>query len=706
MSKGEEPPVDLNSRLLDLVHDALAAADLEGVLAAVLDAARDLVAADGVSVMWLDEDHLRVLASAGVTAAPPGLTLPISQMGAARPIVDAARPLLVLDTLEEVLWQRVPGEERVRSWLGVPLLLEDRPLGLLEWTGQAPEQFTQADVAVGSQIAWHAAPILHRAQLLDDMRRRLRELLELQSAPVTAVDPAIELQTVVLEARESTETAHAFIFLLDEETSQVHCAAASGDERERLRKTVLKGDGTFGGWKLPVQRSAARRGGRLADRDAMAALGIRDPLLFPLRVRGKAVGMLGVAGRRDGRAFDSDCVQILVHLAGQAAVILERSPLRKPEPAQYNYELMVRSSPLAVGVLTLTGEIQYCNPGLTELLSGSSRTLVGRNLTDLMVPSDGRRLGNAMEEVTVTGQRRQVDVRMRTALGEDRHVRISVALGRATDDAGGSLVVTLEDVTALKILEAERVEHLSELKEKHNQLRELDQLKSRFVSNVSHELRTPLAVIKLYATLARKGRPEKQPHYLQTIEHETHRLETMVENVLDLTRLDRGALQVHSELIEVGDVVVQILEIYQETASKREIELSHNVADNLSQLWADRNHVIQMLTNLVDNALRYTPRGGRVWVTAREFESASRPWLEIAVCDTGAGVAEEEQAKLFERFYRGSNNPPGSTGTGLGLAIVQELMAQHGGKVMLESRVGEGSRFGLQFPLDREREAS
>jgi two-component system sensor histidine kinase SenX3 len=106
-----------------------------------------------------------------------------------------------------------------------------------------------------------------------------------------------------------------------------------------------------------------------------------------------------------------------------------------------------------------------------------------------------------------------------------------------------------------------------------------------------------------------------------------------------------------------------------------------------------------LLTNLVDNALKYTLRGGQVWVASHVLDADGQPHLEIAVGDTGPGIAEDEQEKVFERFYRGSSNSPGSTGTGLGLAIVRELMLQHGGEVTLQSQVGKGSVFALRFPL-------
>ncbi|MFN2227851.1 MAG: ATP-binding protein, partial [Anaerolineae bacterium] len=353
---------------------------------------------------------------------------------------------------------------------------------------------------------------------------------------------------------------------------------------------------------------------------------------------------------------------------------------------------------------SVTGEIQANNSALSGLLSRSDRSLAGHRLSEFLVRADGQRLLRALEEVAITGQRRQVDARAQSVQGDHRHVRISLSLATIAGRSDGSLVAVMEDVTPLKILEQERVDHLRQLREKHSQLQELDQVKSRFVSNVSHELRTPLAVIKLYATLARKGRPEKQSHYLQTIEQETHRLETMVENILDLTRMDRQSLRVNPERLAAEEVIGQVLQVYEESAQKRGIELRNHARGPLPPLWADKNHLIQMLTNLVDNAIKYTPRGGQVWVAAREEAADAGRWLEIAVGDTGAGIAEDEQDKVFERFYRGSNNTPGSTGTGLGLAIVQELMGQHGGRVTLRSRPGEGSVFALHFPLFDEEE--
>ncbi len=688
---------DTDRALLDIMREVGGAEGFPQALDALLERATPLVPCDGLAVMWRNEEHLEVLAAAGATAPLRGLILPAEQIGAARAALDGRRPFAVSDTAQDTHWPQVPGGEKVRAWLGVPLLVRGQVIGLMEWTAARPRDWTAEEVVLARRLADYVAPLLHRLQLLDDTRRRLRERQETEAALLAqAVDLTSELQPLVREALEFAAAEDAFIFLPAAHRGRLRCVAAAGRRRDRLCSVTLRGDGTLEGWSVPL--AEARSGGGPTDREVMARLGIERTLILPLRVGGEQVGMVGVAEPRRGRTFGQDAIRLMTHLASQASLIIERSRYALTD-TPFDYEMIVQSAPLGIGVLTVGGDILLCNPALGRLLSRSDRSLVGRNLPHFLMRSDGQRLLRALEEVSITAQSRQVDARVRSGQGDPRYVRISISLAHISGGTGDGLIVIVEDITPLKILERERVEHLRELREKHAQLKELDALKSKFVSNVSHELRTPLAVIKLYATLARKGRPEKRLHYLQTIEQETHRLETMVENILDLTRMDRQALHISPERLSVAEIVAQVIQVYEERAQKQGIQIRNHVQDDLPPLWADKNHLIQMLTNLVDNALKYTPRGGEVWVAAREFGSDGQRMLEIAVGDTGVGIPEDEQEKVFDRFYRGSNNTPSSTGTGLGLAIVQELMARHNGRVTLRSRVGEGSVFALQFPL-------
>ncbi len=692
---------ETTQRLLELMQAVGAAEDLAQALTALLEQAAPLIVSDGLAVMWRNEGHLEVVAGSGATAPLRGLILPAEQMGAARAVLDGRRPVTVPHTARDARWSPVPGEETVHAWLGVPLIVREQVIGLMEWTAAQPRDWEAAEVALAGQIADCAAPLLHHARLLDDARRRLRERRGGSRSTLLArtADLVSELQPLVQEAREFTDAEDAFIFLPAARHERLRCVAAVGSRRVVLSRVSLRGDGTLGGWSVPLSGAAARSASGPTDREVMAGLGIERTLILPLRVGGEPIGMLGVGEPRRGGDFGRDALRLMTQLASQASLIVERSRYILSNDDLFDYERIVQAAPLGIAVLTVAGDMLLCNPTLTGLLSRSDRSLVGHNLPRFLVRNDGQRLLRALEEVSITGQSRQVDGRIRAVQGDPRHVRISLSPASTADGMEGGLIAMVEDVTPLKILERERVEHLRELREKHAQLKELDELKSQFVSNVSHELRTPLAVIKLYATLARKGRPEKRLHYLQTIEQETHRLETMVENILDLTRLDRRALRISPEWLAAEEIIAQVIQVYEETAEKRGIRLRNHVQGRLPPLWADKNHLIQMLTNLVDNALKYTPRGGEVWVAAREIGSNSQRTLEIAVGDTGVGIPEDEQDQVFNRFYRGSNNTPSSTGTGLGLAIVRELMTRHGGRVTLRSKVGEGSVFALQFPL-------
>lgn len=698
MSIGQKSQ-DLNARLLDLLRCTSQADDLLDALTLLLKDAQELVPSDGAAVMFLLGDHLVVRAKSGAPAPLKDLSLPVSQMGAGRAVLDSGRVVRVDDTAEDGRWERVPGEEQVRSWLGAPFRVNGQSFGLLEWTAREPNWFDADSEWLAERVVDTVAAVINKAQLLDDTRLRLRQVVEpqLDSAP-RALDLGAELQPIVDEAAELTGARHAFAFVRSRASHRLHCVAASGEKSRELRQTTLRGDGSFGGWRVSSGGSSDWLYAEASDREAMAALGIEKTLILPIRAMGEEVGMLGVAESSRKRGFGRDALRLMTHLASQASLIVERVYPARAEKRQYDYEQVILSSPLGMSVLTMTGEIRVSNPALASLLSHPWRSLVGQSLFDFLVKEDARHLENSLQ-AALTGQRQTLDVRVRARSGDPRYVRISLAPAKASEDAGGNLVALLEDVTPVKILEDERVKHLQELKEKNAQLKELDELKSRFVSNVSHELRTPLAVIKLYATLARKGRPDKQAHYLQTIEQETQRLETMVENILDLSRMDRQVLRVDPEWLVPEQIIEQVLEVYGETARKRGIVLENRVKGRLPRLWADKNHLIQMLTNLVDNAIKYSQPEGKVSISAGETLLQSKRVLEIAVADTGLGIPEEEQSRIFERFFRGSNNTPSLTGTGLGLAIVQELMQRHGGQVTVQSQVGKGSVFTLQFPL-------
>lgn len=252
-------------------------------------------------------------------------------------------------------------------------------------------------------------------------------------------------------------------------------------------------------------------------------------------------------------------------------------------------------------------------------------------------------------------------------------------------------------------------------------LRELDRLKSKFVSNVSHELRTPLTNIKMYVSLLKSGKPEKQARYLEIIERESNRLTMLIEDILSLSRLEARETPPQRAPVEIAEIVESVLSIHQPRAESKAIDLRAQVTPSLPFIEADRNQLVQMLTNLVSNALNYTMEGGRVWVSAfqvqvrqgmaypveGEEKNLMLPlgrvhdgtWIVLRVSDTGIGIPEEDRERIFDRFYRGKVEDLGIPGTGLGLPIVKEILDMHNGHIFVESEEGVGSTFTVLLPV-------
>ena len=236
------------------------------------------------------------------------------------------------------------------------------------------------------------------------------------------------------------------------------------------------------------------------------------------------------------------------------------------------------------------------------------------------------------------------------------------------------------------------------------QLKEIDTLKSDFVSTVSHDLRSPLTLMRGYATMLEMAGSlnDQQKNYAKMIVHGVDNMAKLVNNLLDLGRIDFGVgLQVESS--PVLDVLERVTGSLQIQAKEKQISLGVEIPKDIPHaIEADQALLHQALYNLVENALKYTPEGGEVTVHLQTSASA----LTFAVQDSGIGIPKGDMPRLFEKFYRGTNREAlAERGTGLGLAIVKSIAERHGGKVWVESELGQGSIFYLQIPLAQSKEA-
>ncbi|MEI6381683.1 MAG: ATP-binding protein [Cyanobacteriota bacterium ELA615] len=238
---------------------------------------------------------------------------------------------------------------------------------------------------------------------------------------------------------------------------------------------------------------------------------------------------------------------------------------------------------------------------------------------------------------------------------------------------------------------------------------ELNEAKSHFISNVSHELRTPLFNIKSFIETLYEYNDDltdtERKEFLETANHETDRLTRLVNDVLDLSRLESSKTY-HLNSVDLSQVVEQITRSHQLSARDKQLDLRYSIEPGLPSAWGHYDLILQILTNLVGNAVKFTPSGGSVVIFCYCVEDELEPKVRIEVSDTGIGIGSEDQEAIFDRFYRVENRVHTLEGTGLGLSIVKNIIDKHHSKINLVSEVGIGTTFWFDLAVYQEVKAA
>ncbi|MBA7514031.1 Adaptive-response sensory-kinase SasA [subsurface metagenome] len=234
-------------------------------------------------------------------------------------------------------------------------------------------------------------------------------------------------------------------------------------------------------------------------------------------------------------------------------------------------------------------------------------------------------------------------------------------------------------------------------------LKELDQMKDDFVSSVSHELRSPLTSIKGYVDFILRGKAgplnKKLIEYLTIVKNNTSRLGMFINDILDLAKIEAKRFELGKEALELSPFIEEMVTFFQPQAEEGKIQLETAVPTSISLVSADSDKLRQVFTNLLSNAFKFTPEGGKITIEAKNAGSGS--FVEIAIKDTGVGIAEKDVQKVFDKFQQVKSS--GSKvkrvkGTGLGLAIVRGIVEAHGGRIWVESELNKGSNFIFTLP--------
>jgi two-component system phosphate regulon sensor histidine kinase PhoR len=381
----------------------------------------------------------------------------------------------------------------------------------------------------------------------------------------------------------------------------------------------------------------------------------------------------------DFRPIDADrsgdAMEALAGSLNETAVRLDRTIRTLTEERNLSSAIL-GSMVEGVAVVSASERLLFANPGFEEILSLDVPPQSGSALVEIVRQTE---LLEAVRRV-LKGEPR-VETEIVTGTLRQRFFAVTVASVSAAETSGA--VIVLHDIT---------------------ELRKLERVRRDFVANVSHELRTPLTAIQGFAETLLAGAiddPQNRIRFLEIILEHSRRLARLTDDLLKLSKMDADRLELEISRLGVRQFVESCVETAQRPAGEKDLRISVNLSNHLPDIAADRRRLAEVLQNLLDNAIQYTTPGGQIILSA----SASASEVTFIVSDTGIGIPRADQPRIFERFYRvDAARSREVGGTGLGLAIAKHLVEAHGGRIWVESEVGQGSRFYFTVPIfDAER---
>ncbi|MBC7227349.1 MAG: GAF domain-containing protein [Thermoflexales bacterium] len=653
------------------------------------------------------------------------------------------KPRIALDVGKEAIRFDNPLLPHTRSEMALPLMSRERVIGAMTVQSDRPAAFTPEDVTVLQIVANQLATAIENANLYQETLHRQAQawvLREVMLAAASALDFDQVLQRTIQTLRSALRIEFLAVILPDEsgEFLRIHPSQIGYDAP--VEEVRLPLDGSVSGLVFQSGKAMLIRDVREVPFYYPGHPDVRSELCVPLRVGDEVIGVLNVESRRIN-AFQEEDLAFFTAIAGELAIALENARLyqqeqRRREEAESLYraaQAMTTTLDLQEVLERILSELQnvvpYDSASVQLLREGRLEIIAGRGF-----PQPEEILGTTIDLMTNANPNVQVVRTRAPVILEDApavypefrrepHVKAGIrawmgipllygdrVIGMLTLDKkepgfytreharvalafAGQAAIAMENARLYEQLEEQSAQLAAALQ----RLQNLDRLREQMIQNVGHELRTPLTLVQGYVELLLNGElgpvQPLQRSALQIIHERAQALARMIGNLTALrtVRPESMVMAPHS-LSEALDWVV---EHYRHRAEDAGITIVTDVPDRVPPILADREHLLLAISQLVDNAIKFSPQGGtvriRIW--------SEGEWVNLSVQDEGIGIPREHLPHIFERFYQ----VDGSTtrrfgGMGIGLALVWEIMEAHRGSVRVESEVGKGSTFVLSFP--------
>jgi PAS domain S-box-containing protein len=424
--------------------------------------------------------------------------------------------------------------------------------------------------------------------------------------------------------------------------------------------------------------------------------GINEAVVCPVVSGGAVTGVIALLSRRVSDVQD-DVMTMLTTVGSEVGQFIQRADTTQAlQRSEADHRAIFERAPIGIARISATGELLEGNDALLKMLEHDVATLRDQAWPDLLRSYD-LAAGKSRVAPLLAGFSDGGIVQVRAATGDGRWLWLQMTATSIPDASGRPehVLVMVEDVTTVREAQDKLAEALEAQRSANTELEKLDQTKTEFLSIVSHEFRTALTGIQGFSELIRDGGLESDElrAYGGYIFNDADRVNRLIGDMLDLDRMESGRMSIRMADVDINEVLSDSIA---RAASSNAVDFKPDLDPRLPIVTGDRDRLVQVVSNLVNNAVKYSPEGGTVTISSR----AEGGYALITVADTGLGIPPDEIAHVFERFRRVRSGAAQSiAGTGLGLTIVKQIVEMHGGKIWVESAVGHGSAFHFTIPL-------
>ena len=581
---------------------------------------------------------------------------------------------------------------------------------------QVDTQLLPAEASAALEEALRKTEQMIEQQMATQSGGRLEALYRVSQMLGASLDLNEVLNQVMDAVISLTGAERGFLMLLNADNGELDLRAARNIEQETLNRkdmevsrTVIQtvvnsGEG--------VVSTDAQKDPRFAGQDSIVLFSLRSILCAPLRARGQIIGVIYVDNRAQSGIFTPADLNLLNAFAAQSAIAIENARLytrtdqaltaRVAELETLGKIDRELSSHLDVNeVVILTEQWALAETGASRCWMFQSQEDDSLVLMNKAAQEGGEGPGEALMQTVRQAIKENAPAAI--APGSDALAHLVVPL-QCTGKPTCALVVERHEPfgeAARQFLSrlASRAAAALENARLYQAVQEANQAKSKFVSVVTHELRIPMTSIKGYTDLLRQGAVgpvnEMQQNFLGVIRNNVERMSALVSDLSDISHMETGRLKLNSTFLNINDYIQEIATSLTPRFQDKQQSLELEVPGELPRVFADSNRLAQVLTNLVSNANKYTPNGGKINVLAK----AEDDFVRVEVKDSGIGISEEDQASLFSQFFR-SESPEvrEQQGWGLGLSVAKRLVEAMGGEIGAVSALGQGSTFWFTLP--------